>query len=188
MPVKKMIPILLMAILLFNWSGYRLLTSWLEDRADDQMETAIDNHAYDESELISIRIPVSYLPYYNNSPGFERVYGQVEIQGLQYNYVKRRIYNDSLELLCIPNHTLTKLNAAKDEFFRFLNDLQHTGANKNGHSRHGSSKTFSTDYYAGSPTYKLTRFPAGALPSAYLYFIALSLRHVQIVEQPPEIA
>ena len=59
----------------------------------------MENNNYKESQLISPKVPVSYIPYYNNSKSFERIDGQIEIQGGLYKYVKRRIYNDSLELL-----------------------------------------------------------------------------------------
>ncbi len=88
------------------------------------MEVQLDNNNYDESQLISIKVPITYLPYYNNSKTFERVDGQIEIHGTPYKYVKRRIYNDSLELLCIPNATAMKLQTTKNEFFKFVNDLQ----------------------------------------------------------------
>jgi hypothetical protein len=178
---------LLLAILLFNLIGYRLLTSVLEDRADKQLETALDNNDYNESELISLKIPVAYLPYYNNSSTFERIDGQVEIQGLEYKYVKRRIYNDSLELLCIPNHAAMKFAAANDEFFRFLNDLQHEGNGKPGRVHHHSKKP-SGDYCTTIHTRNLNEFCLfiPLLRSCYLF--RNSSRHYMIPEQPPEIA
>lgn len=185
--MKKLYPILLIAILLFNWFGYQLLSSYLEDKADARLETAIDNHDYDDSDLVSIRIPVSYLPYYNNSSTFERVYGQVEIQGQEYRYVKRRIFNDSLELLCIPNPAVTKLNAVRDEFFRFLNDLQHAGTEKNTHSHHGSTKPNSIDYYTAMNLYQLNPLFVSLAPVSSHYYFRASLRHKQLVEQPPDI-
>jgi hypothetical protein len=177
---------LFLSILLFNWAGYRLLNSILEDRASKQLETALDNNGYDESELISIKIPVSYLPYYNNSSSFERINGQVEMQGLEYNYVKRRIFNDSLELLCIPNHEVMKLRGAKNEFLLFLNDL-HTGAEKTSNTHHSSAKNFSVEYYTViSPFWVNELFDTIFLVAAH-YFMHGSSCHHLIVEQPPEI-
>lgn len=177
-----------LAILLFNWFGYRLLSSYLEDRANTQLEAILDNNDYEESQLTSIKIPVSYLPYYNNSKSFERVNGRVEIQGIEYKYVKRRIYNDSLELLCIPNHAVMKLKAAKDEFFLFLNDLQRSGADKSPNSHHSSSKTFSVDHYTIISPFRLNDFYVTISPAPFHYFIRNSSRHRLTVEQPPEIA
>jgi hypothetical protein len=122
--VKKTAPILLLGLLLFNCFGYRLLLSYIENRSDHQFERQLDDNNYDESRLVSLKVPVTYLPYCNNSGNFERIDGQIEIHGVLYKYVKRRIYNDSLELLCIPNATAMKLQTTQNEIIRFVNDLQ----------------------------------------------------------------
>ena len=98
------------------------------------MEEQLDNNDYDESQLISIKVPITYLPYYNNSKTFERIDGQIEIHGTPYKYVKRRIYNDSLELLCIPNTTAMQIRTTRNEIFKFVNDLQ-AGKKSESHSR-----------------------------------------------------
>jgi hypothetical protein len=120
--VKRIAAILLLGILLFNWGGYRLFTDYLEDRADSRLEASLDANDYNESDLISIKVAAN-LPYIANSETYERVDGQITIKGVQYNYVKRRLYNDSLELLCIPNIARTGVQNARDDFFRLANDL-----------------------------------------------------------------
>lgn len=172
--------------MLFNWFGYRLLTSFLEEKVNSQLEAQLDNNNYDETQLISIKIPVTYLPYYNNSKSFERIDGQIEIEGVQYKYVKRRIYNDSLELLCIPNPDVMRLQVAKNEFFKFVNDLQHTGAGKNETPHPDSSKNFSVDCYTGNDLFEITDPYFSILLITSHYFIHLTSRHALIVEQPPE--
>jgi len=154
--MKRIAAILLMGILCFNWYGYRLLTSWLEGKADRQLEASLDEDRYDESQLISIKVPSSHLSYYNSSAQFERVDGQIEVGGVQYKYVKRRLFNDSLEMLCIPNHTAMGLQTARNEFFQLVNDVQqHNGQSKKSDS-HSIQKIFSpTDYEAVS---SLTNF------------------------------
>lgn len=144
--MKRIAAILLMGILFFNWYGYKLLSFYLENKADRQLEARLDEDRYDESQLISIKVPSSHLSYYNSSTQFERVDGQIEVGGVQYKYVKRRLFNDSLELLCIPNHTAMNLQTARNQFFQLVNDIQqHNGQGKK--SDHSISKNFSpTDY------------------------------------------
>ena len=95
----------------------------MEDKANARLESQLNNGGYDESQLISIKIPATHLSYYTNSKFFDRVDGHIEIKGVKYNYVKSRLYNDSLELLCIPNHSLMRIQNAKDDFFKLVNDL-----------------------------------------------------------------
>jgi hypothetical protein len=179
---------LLLALLLFNWFGYRILTSVLEDNADSQLETALRNNDYEESQLISIKIPVSYLLYYSIPKTFERVDGKLEIQGSEYRYIRRRILNDSLELLCIPNPALMKLKTASIDFFKFVNDLYHGEPGKSGNSHRGSSKSFSFDYYTlATPFY--FHDPGMILHAAHAHFHSgISSRQRLVAEQPPDIS
>lgn len=88
-----------------------------------RLELKLDRLQYKESELTSIKIPVTHLSYYQNSASFERVNGEMEINGVPYKYVKRRIYNDSLEVLCIPDQMLVKLRASGKGHFTLVHGI-----------------------------------------------------------------
>lgn len=136
-----------MGILLFNAAGYRWLTSLFESNANTRLEAQLDENQYNESDLISVKVPATHLPYYTNSKTFERTDGQLEVNGVQYKYVKRRFYRDSIELMCIPNQSAMKLQTAREDFFKLVNDLQHNGQGKKSDSHPGSSKNFSIDNF-----------------------------------------
>lgn len=184
--MKKTAAILLLGILIFNWCGYRLLTAYMENKADRHFIAQLDNNNYDASELISIKVPASHLTYYTNSTQFERIDGQIEIGGIKYNYVKRRLFNDSLELLCIPNHTATQLQSARDEFFKLVNDLQHTGQSKKSDSHPSSSKNPSLDYYTVNDPFKITNLNFTVSYRSVDHPTALSSSYKPVAEQPPE--
>lgn len=120
--MKRVASILLLGILLFNWGGYRLYTDYMEQRADTRLEASLDENNYNESDLVSIKVAAN-LPYYTNTQEYERVNGEIDINGIHYKYVKRRMYNDSVELLCIPNIAKTGLENARNDFYRLANDL-----------------------------------------------------------------
>ncbi|HVU57664.1 MAG TPA: hypothetical protein VHD83_21525 [Puia sp.] len=128
--MKKITAILLLSLFLFNWIGYGLLSSFLEVKADMQLQTQLDDNNYDDSQLVSMKVPVTHLSYYNNSPMYEIADGKIEIGKVLYHYVKRRIYNDSLEVLCIPNQEAMRLRAAKNNFFASVNGLQQASADQ----------------------------------------------------------
>ena len=133
--MKKIASIFLLGILLFNWFGYRLVIGYWQERTQSDLEARLDVDDYDESQLITVKIPVTHLSYYNTSPAFERVNGSVDIGGVQYKYVKRRLYNDSLELVCLPDQGAMKLGATANDFYRVTNGLQaNTGKRAGGHS------------------------------------------------------
>lgn len=144
--MKQLAAILLIGILFFNWYGYQLLTAYWQQKADKALIARLDRNEYNDDQLISIKVPLTNIDYYNSSTTFERVDGQIELNGIHYNYVKRRIYKGCLELLCIPNTSVTTLQKAKNEFFRQVNDLQQNQGKKN----NGPVKDFSKDYTPGA--------------------------------------
>jgi hypothetical protein len=175
-----------MGILFFNWYGYQLLSAYWEQRADRKLEASLDHNDYDESQLISIKIPVTSLSYYNSSTSFERVDGTIDVGGVQYNYVKRRIFKDSLELLCIPNLTAMKLRQSKNDFFRQVNDLQQTNQNK---KHNAPTKDTSKDYQPTAMDITVPA-PATAAMSANANFGSPDLpsQFAPTAEMPPDAA
>jgi len=149
--LRKLAAILLWGILLFNWVGYRLLNDYLQEASQRKIEASLDRRLYDESQLFSIKVPVTQISYYNNSTAFERVDGQIEINGMPYQYVQRRIYNDTLELLCIPNHTVLQLRLSRDEYFRTVADVDHPQQKQHP----ASFKTFSGDPFTLAEAFQL---------------------------------
>jgi hypothetical protein len=141
--LKRVAAILLTGVLFFNWYGYQLLSAYWQQEADQKLVARLDRSDFDESQLISLKIPLTTLSYYNSSTGFERVDGKIELNGIYYNYVKRRIFKDSLELLCIPNTTAMNLQKVKNDFFRQVNDLQQQTQGKKNASQ---AKDLTKDY------------------------------------------
>ncbi len=101
--------------MLVNLYGYKVIIHYLNNRSTAQLSAHINSDEFEEDELISIKTRLS-LPYYTNSETYERVDGVISIEGKYYNYVKRRVFNDSLELLCLPNTAKTKLEKIEIDF------------------------------------------------------------------------
>jgi hypothetical protein len=89
------------------------------------------------------------LPYQNDQAVFERVNGEIEIDGTHYNYVKRRIENGQLVVMCIPNQRKTKIENSRDDYFKLINDLQQNGnAKKTEKSSSTAFKALFSEYNA----------------------------------------
>ncbi len=112
--MKKIVTILLLVVLLVNAAGYRFIMSYMEERANRQMITRLDNNEYNESELIEISAPLD-LPYFTNWQHFERCDGQVAINGTVYNYVARKYVNNVMIYKCIPNRVQQNIITAKKQ-------------------------------------------------------------------------
>jgi hypothetical protein len=147
--LKKIAAILLLLILLFNWGGYRLFSHFLQHRANLQLQTKLDENDYDEKELIEIKVPL-HLPYQLNWKSFERFDGQINVDGKHYKYVKRKVYNDSLVLLCLPNEKKQNLEKAKDDYFKVVNDIE-PDAQKKSDGGNVSFKNVLSEYFVEQP-------------------------------------
>jgi hypothetical protein len=137
--LKRLAAIFVLTLLFFNWYGYRLVSDFLQNQSDVKLEARFDNNDYDESQLIEIRVPM-HLPYHNDWTDYERFDGEVEIKGVHYKYVKRKVENGELVLLCLPNNEKQMLQSARDNFFKLVNDLQQPNSGKKSNS--GNSLAF----------------------------------------------
>lgn len=108
--MRKIAAIVLLCLLAFNWYGYRLLIAVMQQKADQRLEAKIDQSDYDESQLIEIRVAMN-MPYQQRYTEFERHYGEIEIDGKTYTYVKRKVDGDEVILKCIPNHSRQELRS-----------------------------------------------------------------------------
>jgi hypothetical protein len=160
----------------------------MEQRADQTMIAELNENNYSESDLISIKVPAIHLSSYVNSKEFERVDGKVEIGGIQYNYVKRRLFNDSLELLCIPNKKATRLKTARDEFFKLVNDLQHPGHSKKAEQHTASFKCFNGEYYSDAGQFTIKDRTAVSLKATDHYLLKIPTVYLSRAGQPPDAA
>ncbi len=135
---------MLLGLLFFNFTGYRWLLSFMEQQATIRLEQRLDAGDYDESTLVEVKIPLN-LPYHNNWNDYEVFYGQANYNGEFYQYVKRKVSNDTLYLLCIPHDEKTQLNAAKTDIIKSVNDISNNG-NQNTPQRPALVKLIQTEF------------------------------------------
>jgi hypothetical protein len=185
--LRKVAAILLIALLVFNWYGYRFVTNYLQKKADKQLQARIDVNDYNESQLIEIRVPLN-MPYQNNSSEFERHYGEIEISGKIYTYVKRKIEDGTLILKCLPNTEKQNIKTADNILFTVNNGLDQEHNGKNNSPLSNIFKTLLGEYVNQQQEYDVTGlqhlienpFNTG---DSFLNSVSLP-----VAEQPPEIA
>jgi len=165
--------------------GYGLFMAHLEDEANKNMEQQLDAESYDTSTLITIKIPLTKLSYYTNSADYERQNGEVEINGVKYNYVKKRIYNDTLEMVCIFNAEATKLRTARNDFFKLCNELQNAAKSKKAPAGN-TLKFFSPGNCRERKTADQLCFINNCTGLARP-FVMRPFYYVTVIERPPEI-
>jgi hypothetical protein len=159
------------------------MISCFKINADANLQVVLDEHKYDESQLVSIKIPMTYLAYYTNSPFYQRVDGQIEIAGVEYEFVERKLCDDSLEFLCIPNQTAMTLHAAQNDLFKRLTGLD---LNENKKSSTGLLKINLADYLKANHFFELHNLLFTENKWSSFYNDRILCYFSWVLENPPE--
>ncbi|MDQ6814674.1 MAG: hypothetical protein M3040_13115 [Bacteroidota bacterium] len=184
--MKQVAAIFLIALFLFNFFGYKLVFNYLQNQSDVRFEASLDKDEFNEAELITIKVPLS-VPYQNNQQNFERVDGELTVNGKIYKYVKRKIYDGQLILKCLPDHEKMKLQSEKDEFFKYSNDLvQSNSSKKPDHSKSGMFKNLVGEYDDFAASYPIHYSSSLTNHGKSLYLVILPSSPHSSPEQPPK--
>ncbi|MDO8991733.1 MAG: hypothetical protein Q7U83_01625, partial [Daejeonella sp.] len=118
------------------------------------MEIALDNKDYDTSRIIELESEI-VLPYVTDMADFERVDGEVMIDGVYYKFVERKYENGHIIYRCIPNTNKIKLHHARSIFYQLMNEIQDSPApQKKGSKQINVKKTISEYELQRSPELK----------------------------------
>lgn len=120
--MKKFSAILLLFVYLFSQAGYTALFQYFINDADNKIAHRINSNIYNEDDLIEIKVALN-MPYLQSAKNFVRVDGEIELNGIHYNYVKRKVAADTLYLLCLPNFLKTHLADAKADLSKDYSDV-----------------------------------------------------------------
>lgn len=127
--MKKAAAIFLLMLFLFNTVGYKLFISFKEDEADEAFTEWLDKGDYSNQDLVAVKVPIN-LPYQNNWSNYERINGQLKLNGQVYKYVKRKVYNDTMIYLCIRHDSKTIMEQKANDYIGKVNELPAAGNTK----------------------------------------------------------
>lgn len=184
--LKKLAAIFLFALFLFNITGYKIIFFYAQKQSDARLETSLDKNLYDEADLIAITVPLS-LPYQNDQKEFDRVNGEISFNGKIYKYVKRRIAEGNLVLLCLPDYNKMRLKKEKEDFYKDVNSFaQNNGSKKQENSKGNSFKNVLSDYDQVHYQSEVALFGVHLSHKFLKHDCSLSAAPHSSPEQPPE--
>ena len=155
----------------------------LQQKANKQLVSKIDKSDYDESNLITVKVPLS-MPYLTNWNDFKRTDGELTLNGKIYHYVKEKVFNGELILMCLPDVQKMNLQTAKIDFFKTQNDLQNNTSKNSGENSHAVKFSIS-DYIKIENAVNAFVFISNINSYADNYFANLQKGENLIPEQPP---
>jgi len=173
----------MLAVYLFNLTGYRFFFRYYINQSNQQIAQQADNSRYSDSELTEIKIKLN-LPYVTDWSGYERYDGEMELDGKHYNYVKRKVSQDTLYLLCLPNETKTKLSIEKNDYAAKVNDMPAGKDNTNSSVK----KNILLNEFSQQLIY-FDFSVANSITPAEKFYIHTNLQdtYIDCIGQPPEI-
>ncbi|MBB6112576.1 hypothetical protein [Mucilaginibacter lappiensis] len=167
---------------LFNAGGYLVLNQYLVNQSDKFVTDQISKGKYDTNNLIEIKIK-QHLPQIRDWKAYARVSGQIQLNGVAYNYVKLKMTRDTLFVQCIPNYETTNLLNENIICAKQVNDIP---VSKKAHE--SSGKKTGADNKYNFPTTSNILFAASPEVKKLNTFIYISIRQplIQIAGRPPE--
>lgn len=149
------------------------------------MVETIDNGDYSDASLIEIKVPVN-MPYSRSQVEYERWNGEIEFNGIHYNYVKRKLCNDTLYLFCIPNISKTQLSNAKTSYAGSISDVSNAGSDKKQPNPFAKKASFENEYDQLN-TEDLTFTTAAFLKHHSTFTDRLATHFIDSPGQPPDL-
>ena len=186
--MKRFAAIFFLCLLLFNIAGYRLLFDVAEHRATAGLITAVEKEQFDVSELITITVPLS-LPYQTDWTDWERVRGEIEMDGITYQYVQRKVSGGQMMLQCLPNNQQAKIESARDRFFELANSFQAGNGDKKGATGNAVkfSKPVLTDFDDQCMLWRIPQLSRTMVANHAVDESFLPLPSLAVIGQPPEV-
>jgi hypothetical protein len=186
--MRKTAAILLLMLFVFNTIGYKLWFSIAMQQADTRLEAALDKNNFNEQDLFTLKVPIN-LPYQNTWASFERVTGEINVDGETYMYVQRKVVNDTMYLQCIRHAEKINLQQKSNDYFGKINDVaDNNGAKKVPGKTANFLKSGIADFTNDVEAWKCAILTQE--PGAYTVkpFINSSSTHLQQLIKPPQAA
>ena len=168
--------------MVFNLAGYRWLFSAIEKNATAKLEQKISAGQYSNEQLVEIRIPLN-MPYYSDKD-YEDVYGETDWNGDHYRYVKRKVSDNTLFLLCLPNKEKTSIVNVKNEFTKAVNDIP--GNKQGSQQKNGLIKLLTTEFRVNETEFEINNYLISSLAFVSKNAEAKDLFIPLTDAQPPE--
>lgn len=138
--------------MLFNMVGYRFVFVMLDNIASEKQDAKLDAGQYVEANLIEVRVPLN-MPYQERVTEFERLYGEMTVDGVVYTYVKMKVDHNELILKCIPDVNRQQIKNSENNLAK-ANSSQDMDNNGKKHNTSFNKNTIS-DYDNKNQTYNL---------------------------------
>ena len=185
--MRKTAAILLLMLIVFNTIGYKLWFNYAMQKADIALESSLDKNNFNPKDLFTLKIPLN-LPYQNISSSFERIDGEITVNGESYKYVQRKVQDDTLYLQCIKHTEKINLEQKSNDYFGKVNDVAGNSDAKKIPGKNSITLKFSMADFITNEIVTFTNISYSTADNSYINksFINGSSTHLQKLIKPPQ--
>ena len=185
--MRKTAAILLLMLIVFNTIGYKLWFNYAMQKADIALEASLDKNNFNQKDLFTLKIPLN-LPYQNIGASFERIDGEITVNGESYKYVQRKVQNDTLYLQCIKHTEKIKLEQKSNDYFGKINDIAGNADAKKMPGKNSGLLKFSMSDFITNEIITCTHISYLPVDNLYITkpFINCSSTYLQKLIKPPQ--
>ena len=184
--MRKTAAILLLMLFVFNTIGYKLWFSIAMQQADNKLEAALDKNNFSQQDLFTLKVAIN-MPYQNSWSAFERVDGEITVNGETYKYVQRKVVNDTMYLQCIRHTEKINLQEKSNDYFGKVNDVaDNNGAKKMPGKTANFLKSGMSDFTNDISAWKCAALAQEQAAYTVKPFINSSSAHILQLIKPPQ--
>lgn len=184
--MRKTAAILLLMLFVFNTIGYKLWFSIAMQQADNRLEASLDKNNFNQQDLFTLKVPIN-LPYQNTWASFERINGEITVDGETYMYVQRKVVNDTMYLQCIRHTEKINLQQKSNDYFGKVNGVVSNNDAKKMPGKSSSLVKFAVADYTNDITqWKCSSFMAEKAVYPIKLFVGNVSTYIQQLIKPPQ--
>ena len=142
--MRKLISLLLILVLAFNWLGFDLVVAIMNHTITASTQRNINEGNYDRNSLIEIKVAVN-LPYTTDWSEFQQANGSFVLNGVAYNFVEQKFEKGFMIYHCLPNEKGTALTQAEKHFFADAHDIEKPEGQQKQNNQKSSAKKWTIE-------------------------------------------
>jgi hypothetical protein len=125
-PMKRVCSIFFLSLMLLNTIGYYEVLITIEKLHIDHTVRKISANENEINGNLLLKIPTS-LPYTQDDKEYKRAFGEIVVDGQIYHFVKQKVYQDTLYIVCLKDLEATQVrNVISDYSKTFADNHQNT--------------------------------------------------------------
>jgi hypothetical protein len=181
--VKRVVCIGGVILLLLNTLGYYPVYLCMQLKAQLEMQEKLNQNLLGDEELFTIKIPIQ-LPYWSEArQAPERIDGQIRYNNEYYKLYKQQVVGDTLEVLCVKDHTEKQLFETLTEWVK----ITVTGLPGTSEKTTTLVSSLIKDYYAAPRQVRFHLYEWLAAPAPFPPFASpVPAGSFRLLSPPPE--